>query len=339
MLSNISKIKKVFVAGSSGMVGNAICRKIREDGLWGNRNDVVLLSPSSKELNLLDTNATETWFKKNKPDIVIIAAAKVGGILANTSKPADFLLNNLKIQTNTIEASWKFGVKRLLFLGSSCIYPKFSKQPIREEYLLESALEPTNQWYALAKIAGIKLCESLNKQYEFDAISLMPTNLYGIGDNYHPENSHVLPALIRKFHEAKIENKKYVECWGSGKPQREFLYVDDLAEACLFVLKNWFPYKKNIIKNEQSEVIPWLNVGSDYEVTIKELANIVSRIIGFKGDIIWDETKPDGTPRKKLDTSKLNNLGWRAKTNLEEGIKKTVESFQNDLANNILRSY
>ncbi len=339
MINHFSEIKKVFVAGSTGMVGNAICRKINQDGFLGNRNDMTLLSPTSTELNLMDTKATEVWFKKNKPDIVILAAAKVGGILANTTKPADFLLNNLKIQTNTIEASYKFGVKRLLFLGSSCIYPKFSKQPIKEEYLLESALEPTNQWYALAKIAGIKLCESLSKQYNFDAISLMPTNLYGIGDNYHPQNSHVLPALISKFHEAKIENKKYVECWGSGKPKREFLYVDDLAEACLFALKNWFPYRKNISKDNQIEIIPWLNVGSDYEVSIKELANIVSRIIGFKGDIIWDTTKPDGTPRKKLDTTKINNLGWRAKTNLEEGIKKTIESFQNDLAKNNLRIY
>ncbi len=318
--------EKIFVAGSNGMVGSAICRELIKSGYGLKENNGLLLTPTRKELDLLDYRDVNTWFTLNKPSVVILAAAKVGGIYANNQKPSEFILENLKIQNNVTELAWRHGVKKFLFLGSSCIYPKFSQQPIKEEYLLTDSLEKTNEFYAIAKIAGIKLCESLRKQHNFNAISLMPTNLYGPRDNYHLENSHVLPALIRKFSEAKELNKSEVICWGTGKPLREFLYVDDLAEACIFVLEKCFgdiKCKKNYIKDDLS----WLNVGSKYEISIKDLAQKIALKCGYSGKIIWDESKPDGTPRKKLDISKLSSLGWEAKTNLDDGISKTLESF------------
>ena len=329
--------ERIFVAGSSGMVGSAICRKLIKNGYDKNSNEKYLLNPNRSELNLLNTVQVNNWFKENKPTIVIIAAAKVGGILANSKYPADFLLQNLKIQTNIIEASWVNKVKRLLFLGSSCIYPKCAKQPIPEDELLKSSLERTNESYAIAKIAGIKLCESLRNQYGFDAISLMPTNLYGPGDNYNEENSHVLPALIRRFHIAKENKEKIVTCWGSGKPLREFLYVDDLADACLFALNNWHPSSLKTSKNKNAQKQSWLNVGSKDEISIKELANKIALHIGYRGEIRWDNTKPDGTLRKKLDTSMINNLGWFPKTDFDTGIKNTIKVFQNELSLNLLR--
>ena len=326
MHKGININEKIFVAGSNGMVGSAICRELIKSGYGLKENNGLLLTPTRKELNLLDYRDVNTWFTLNKPSVVILAAAKVGGIYANNQKPSEFILENLKIQNNVTELAWRHGVKKFLFLGSSCIYPKFSQQPIKEEYLLTDSLEKTNEFYAIAKIAGIKLCESLRKQHNFNAISLMPTNLYGPRDNYHLENSHVLPALIRKFSEAKEFNKSEVICWGTGKPLREFLYVNDLAEACIFVLEKCFgdiKCKENYIKDDLS----WLNVGSKYEISIKDLAQKIALKCGYTGKIIWDESKPDGTPRKKLDISKLSSLGWEAKTNLDDGISKTLESF------------
>jgi len=318
----------IYIAGSEGMVGSSICRLLEKKGY--NKNGKKLLTTSRKELDLRDEIKVEDWFYNKKPDIVIIAAAKVGGILANKMKPVEFLLDNLKIQNNLIEKSYKFGVKRLLFLGSSCIYPKFAKQPIKENYLLTDYLESTNEFYAIAKIAGLKLCEAFRRQYNFDAITLMPTNLYGPKDNYHPKDSHVMAALIRKFYEAKKYNKKQIICWGTGKPLREFLYVDDLAEACLFTLQNWFPIHDSEL-NISEHQISWLNVGSKSEISIKNLAEEISRIIGYEGEIIWDPNMPDGTPRKKLDTTKINKLGWYAKTDLTEGIEKTINYFSREL--------
>ncbi len=327
----------IFIAGSNGMVGNAIKKELVKLGFNSNSKG-KLLCPSREELNLTNFNSVENWFKQNNPSIVIIAAAKVGGILANSKYPYDFILENLKIQTNLIEISWKYDVKKLLFLGSSCIYPKFSKQPIKEEYLLSNYLEKTNEFYAIAKIAGIKLCQSLMIQKKFNAICLMPTNLYGPGDNYHEQNSHVIPSLIRKFYEAKKQNLKKVSCWGTGRPFREFLYVDDLAKACIFLLKNWNPV--NHIKNEENNANTkcWINIGSNYEVSIENLASIISKACGYEGQIIWDESKPDGTPRKKLDNSEINKLGWEAKTTLEEGIELTLNSFRKEKEDAILRS-
>ena len=243
--------------------------------------------------------------------MVVLAAAKVGGIQANSSYPADFLLENLKIQTNVIETAWRSGVRRLLFLGSSCIYPKFAEQPIKEEALMTGALEPTNEWYAIAKITGIKLCESLRKQYGFDAISLMPTNLYGPGDNYHLDNSHVLPALMRLFHEAKERGDQRVTCWGTGSPMREFLHVDDLGEACVFALENWSALSSDAPKDDQGKPLAFLNVGTGVDLTIKELAEQIAAVVGFEGTIEWDTSKPDGTPKKQLDVRQMRGLGWR----------------------------
>ena len=315
------------------MVGSAIKRAFITEG-YSKSN---LLTPSRADLDLLNLYSVEDWFKKNSPDIVVIAAAKVGGIQANNLYPSDFLIQNLKIQNNLIETSHKFNVKRLLFLGSSCIYPKFSKQPIKEEFLLDGKLEPTNEWYAIAKIAGIKLCEALRKQYGFDAISLMPTNLYGPGDNYHLENSHVLPALIRKFHIAKTKNEKMVKCWGSGSPEREFLHVNDLANACLFTLKNWDPDKASAPKDEKGNPLLHLNVGTGKDISIKKLAENIANFSGFKGEIIWDNDKPDGTPKKLLSVEKINKLGWFPKISLEEGIKSTIKTFQEENASGIIR--
>ena len=310
----INQDDRFFVAGHRGMAGSAIYRALQRSGYEN------LLTAIRDELDLLDLLAVQRWFAENKPTVVVLAAAKLGGIHANDTYPADFLLENLKIQTNVIETAWRNGVKRLLFLGSSCIYPKFAEQPIKEESLLTGAFEPTNEWYAIAKIAGIKLCESLKKQYGFDAISLMPTNLYGPGDNYHPENSHALPALIRRFHEAKESGAASVPCWGTGSPMREFLHVDDLGEACVFALENWQP---------SSDELQYLNVGTGVDLTIKALAESITNTIGFEGEIVWDESKPDGTPKKQLSVVNIKNLGWSSRIPLEIGLKDTCSLYKN----------
>ena len=308
----ISPSDRIFVAGHRGMAGSAICRALQRSG-YSN-----LLTASRAELDLEDGPAVQRWFAEHQPTVVVLAAAKVGGIQANNTYPADFLLDNLKIQTNVIETAWRSGVRRLLFLGSSCIYPKFAEQPIREEALLTGPLEPTNEWYAIAKITGIKLCTALRKQYGFDAISLMPTNLYGQGDNYHPTNSHVLPALIRRFHEAAQANAQRVTCWGTGTPLREFLHVDDLGEACVFALGHWQPGPDDL---------QHLNVGTGVDLTIRELAEAVAAATGYQGQIHWDSSKPDGTPKKQLDVDRLAALGWRARIPLAEGLTSTVAEF------------
>ena len=322
--------EKILIAGASGMVGSAINRALLKKGYGNKSNGGDIFTPSRKELDFSNYEKLLNWFNKFQPSVVIIAAAKVGGILANKNNPYDFIFENLKIQINIIEICRICKIKKIIFLGSSCIYPKLSDQPIKEEYLLKSPLEKTNEFYAIAKIAGLKMCEALNLQYDFDAFSLMPTNLYGPRDNYNLENSHVLPALIRKFDEAKRNNLHQVKCWGSGKPLREFLYVDDLADACIFVLENINQREKKFDNN-------WLNVGSEFEISIKNLAIKISKIIGFNGEIIWDLSKPDGTPRKKLDTSILENMGWKARTNLNEGIAITYEYYLDELKKNSLR--
>ena len=324
----ISKSERFFIAGSRGMVGQAIVKALRKSGYGEKEYGGTLLTPSRKELNLLNREEVEKWFEINKPTIVVLAAAKVGGIFANDSKPTEFLLENLKIQLNVIELAWKYGVKRLLFLGSSCIYPKFAEQPIKEESLLSGLLEPTNQWYAIAKIAGIKLCEALRKQNKFDAICLMPTNLYGPGDNYHPENSHVMASLIRKFCEASIESHPKVTCWGSGSPLREFMHVDDLADAIIYVLENWNPESVKSPKDSNGDPLLMLNVGTGKDISIKELANKIAKLTNFKGLIVWDESKPDGTPKKLLNINHIKNIGWEPKINLQEGIIKTIKNYQ-----------
>ena len=318
----INQTDRIFVAGHRGMAGSAICRALHRAGY------PQILTASRQELDLLDAGAVQRWFAEQQPTVVVLAAAKVGGIQANASYPADFLLDNLKIQTNVIETAWRSGVRRLLFLGSSCIYPKFAEQPIREEALLTGPLEPTNEWYAIAKITGIKLCEALRRQHGFDGISLMPTNLYGPGDNYHPENSHVLPALIRRFHEAAQANAPSVSCWGSGTPLREFLHVDDLGEACVFALEQWQPGPDDL---------QFLNVGTGVDLTIRELAEQVAAATGFQGEISWDMTKPDGTPKKQLDVSRLAALGWRARIPLAEGLVDTLAAFREQLSENLVR--
>jgi GDP-L-fucose synthase len=303
---------KIFVAGHRGMAGSAIVRRLKESGY------PRLLTVSHDELDLCDSGATAAWMESQRPDVVVLAAAKVGGIQANATYPADFLLDNLKIQNNVIESAWRCGTKRLLFLGSSCIYPKFAPQPIQEESLLTGALEPTNEWYAIAKITGIQLCRALRQQYGFDAISLMPTNLYGPGDNYHPTNSHVLPALIRRFHEATRDGLPLVTCWGTGAPRREFLHVDDLAAAAMFCLEQWQP---------STDDLQFLNVGTGTDLPIRDLAGLVADAVGFRGSLDWDTSKPDGTPRKLLDVSRLKALGWSAKIPLEEGLRATVSDY------------
>lgn len=314
------------------MVGSAIIRRLLECGYKN------LEFPSRKELDLTNTKLVSEWFKEKKPQITILAAAKVGGIYANNKYPADFLLENLKIQNNVIENAWKSNSKRLLFLGSSCIYPKFSIQPIKEDELLKSSLEKTNEWYALAKISGIKICQALRKQYGFDAISLMPTNLYGKGDNYHPYNSHVLPALLNRFHLFKMEGRDSIKCWGSGKPRREFMHVDDLAEACIFALENWDPFKKDAPLDESGEPLTWLNVGTGKDIAIKDLAEMIAGITSYKGEIIWDLEKPDGTYQKLLDVKKLEKLGWTSKITLKEGLEKTYQDYKKELKLNNLRN-
>ena len=330
-MSLIKKNDLIYIAGHNGMVGAAITRFLR------NNSYSNLLLPNRKDLDLLNSTQVENWFCKKKPEVVILAAAKVGGIEANNNYPADFILENIKIQTNIIENSWRNGVKRFLFLGSSCIYPKFAPQPLKEEYLLTGALEPTNEPYAIAKISGIKLCSALNKQYGFDAISLMPTNLYGPGDNYNSENSHVLPALIRKFHDAKLNKKSEIICWGTGTPKREFLYVDDLAEASIFILENVSSeIKKNNNFSLNKDSI--INIGTGLDISIKDLAEMIAQELNYKGKITWNTSKPDGTPRKLLDVSKVNKLGWRAKTSLEKGIKLTISNYEKELKNKSIRS-
>jgi GDP-L-fucose synthase len=310
------------------MAGGSICRALRRAGYGNPDQGGALLTASRTDLDLLDAEAVERWFTSQRPTVVALAAAKVGGIHANSTYPADFLLENLKIQIHVIETAWRHGIRRLLFLGSSCIYPKFAEQPIREEALLTGALEPTNEWYAIAKITGIKLCAALRQQHGFDAISLMPTNLYGPGDNYHHTNSHVLPALIRRFHEAAERGDASVTCWGTGTPLREFLHVDDLGDACVFALEHWQP---------DADQLQHLNVGTGVDLTIRELAEAVAEATGFRGTIAWDATKPDGTPKKLLDVSRLAALGWRARIPLREGLRDTVRLFREQLDQQLVR--
>lgn len=302
------KDSKVYVAGHRGLVGSAIWRELQRQSFKD------LIGRTRQELDLLDTMAVQNFYAEARPEYVFVAAAKVGGILANDQQPAEFLYKNLQIQNNLIHGAWRVGVKKLLFLGSSCIYPKLAPQPLREEYLLTGPLEPTNEWYAIAKIAGIKMCQAYRRQYGCDFISAMPTNMYGPNDNYDLQASHVLPALIRKFHEAKVANAPTVTCWGTGKPLRELLYADDLARACIFLMQNY--------SEEQ-----FINVGYGSDISIKDLAETVRRLVGFKGEIVWDTSKPDGTPRKLMDSSRLFALGWRPKVDLETGIRLAYEDF------------
>ena len=307
----MEKDAKIYVAGHRGMVGSAIVRKLKELGYTN------IITKTHAELDLTDQKATYEFFREEKPDYVFMAAAKVGGIMANWKYPADFIYINTAIAVNTIKAAYDVGVKKYLFLGSSCIYPKYAPQPIKEEYLLTGELEPTNEAYAIAKITGLKMCQFFRRQYGFNCISAMPTNLYGPNDNYDLETSHALAALIRKFHEGKINNAPHVTVWGTGKPRREFLYVDDLADAVIFLMNNY-----------EDEM--WINVGTGEDITIAELAELVKNIVGYKGEIKYDTSKPDGTPRKLLDISILRNLGWSPQYTLEEGIRLTYEWFKNN---------
>lgn len=305
----MNKNSKIYVAGHRGMVGSSFIRALETEG-YSN-----IIFRTSAELDLTNQEAVSNFFEAEKPEFVFLAAAKVGGIHANNVYRADFLYSNLLIEANIIHSAYKIGVEKLLFLGSSCVYPKLAPQPLKEEYLLSGFLEQTNEPYAIAKIAGIKLCETYRDQYNCNFISVMPTNLYGTNDNYDLNNSHVLPALIRKFHTAKMAGKPTVEIWGTGAPMREFLHVDDLAIACLFLMENY---------NEKELV----NIGTGKDVTIKELAELIKKVIGFNGKLVWDSSKPDGTPRKLLDVSKAHDLGWKHKIELEEGIKMVYEEVQ-----------
>ena len=302
------KSLKIYVAGHSGMVGSAVVRELERNG-YSN-----LIFKSSSELDLRNQHAVNAFFESEKPDVVIDAAARVGGILANNHYPYQFLMENMQIQNNLIDAALQYDVEKFIFLGSSCIYPKFANQPLKEEYLLTDSLEPTNEWYAIAKISGVKACEAIRKQFGKDFVSLMPTNLYGYFDNFDLKTSHVLPAMLRKFHEAKLNNHSDVTLWGSGTPMREFLFVDDMAGAVLFVHENKLPEHL-------------YNVGTGKDITIKTLAETIQRIVGHQGNILWDSSKPDGTPRKLMDVSKLKELGWQYKTELENGIQMTYEWF------------
>lgn len=310
--NTVNKEDKIYIAGHRGLVGSAIVRNLEKKGFTN------FIFKTSKELNLTKQADVNHFFETEAPDYVFLAAAKVGGIHANDTYPADFIRDNLQIQTNVIDAAYRNNTKKLLFLGSSCIYPKFAPQPMKEEHLLTGELEPTNEWYAIAKIAGIKMCQAYKKQYGFNAISLMPTNLYGPGDNFNLENSHVMPALIRKFHDAKINNLPEVEVWGTGSPKREFLHVDDMADASVYLMNNY--------DGEE-----FINVGVGEDVSIKELAEMVKEVVAYKGKLKFDTSKPDGTPRKLLNVSKLNNLGWQAGINLTDGISTTYKWFLSNI--------
>lgn len=310
----IDKNSIIYIAGHNGMVGSAIWRTLKAKGY------INLVGASSKELDLRKQKAVRDYIRKIKPDVIIDAAAKVGGILANNNFPYQFLMENMQIQNNLINEAHRLGVDKFIFLGSSCIYPKLAPQPLKEEYLLTASLEPTNEWYALAKITGVKLCEAIRKQFEKDFVSLMPTNLYGTHDNFDLNSSHVLPAMIRKFHEAKQNNNAVVVLWGTGTPMREFLFVDDMATAVVFALENQLP-----------EYL--YNVGTGKDITINELASTIQKVVGHTGDIIWDDTKPDGTPRKLMDVSKMNNIGWKHQVDVEEGIHKTYNWFLENIEN------
>ncbi|MFD2264871.1 GDP-L-fucose synthase family protein [Lacibacterium aquatile] len=310
--AGMDKDARIFVAGARGLVGSAIVRALKKQGYKN------VLAPFRKDLDLSDRAAVDSWYAREKPEYVFVAAAKVGGIMANNTYPASFLYDNLIIQNNVIDGAYKAGVKKLEFLGSSCIYPKHAPQPMKEEHLLTGPLEPTNQPYAIAKIAGIEMVNSYRRQYGMSGISLMPTNLYGPGDNYDLQNSHVLPALIRKFHEAKEAGAANVTVWGTGSPKREFLHADDLAEAAIYLMNTY----------DDSEIV---NVGVGEDVSIKELAEIVKKVVGFQGELVFDTSKPDGTPRKLLDVSRLSKLGWKAKISLEEGIRSTYETYKETL--------
>jgi len=299
---------KIYVAGHNGMVGSSIVRRLKELGY----ENIITLNKS--QLNLLDQQSVDSFFREYSPEYVFLAAAKVGGIKANRDMKADFIYENIMIQTNIIKSSYSYDVKKLIFLGSSCIYPKFCNQPIKEEYFMTGELESTNDAYAIAKIAGIKMCQSYNQQYDTDFISVMPTNLYGPNDNYDLNNSHVLPAMIRKFHEAKLEGRESVEVWGTGTPKREFLYVDDLADACVFLMNNY----------SGSDIV---NIGTGQDVTIAELAVGISRVVGYDGEIKYNTEMPDGTPRKLLDVTKLEEIGWKYSTSLKDGIEKTYKDY------------
>jgi GDP-L-fucose synthase len=313
----VDKQAKIYVAGHQGMVGSAILRVLKNKGYKN------IVARSHKELDLTNQLAVNEFFQNEKPDQVYLAAAKVGGIFANNTYPADFIYINIMIESNVIHAAYRYGVQKLLFLGSSCIYPKLADQPIKEESLLSGYLESSNEPYAIAKIAGIKLCESYNRQYNLDYRSVMPTNLYGIGDNYHPENSHVIPALIRRFHEAKKNEVPSVTIWGSGQPKREFLYVDDMADASIFTME----LSKTMYESCTKPMQNFLNVGFGNDITILELAMIIKKVIAFEGEIRFDLTKPDGSPKKLMDSSRLNHLGWKPKINLEKGLKNAYQDF------------
>lgn len=325
----MNKNDKIYIAGHRGLVGSAIMRSLKQRG-YNN-----LITRTHAELDLIDQKASEVFFADEKPDYVFLAAAKVGGIHANNVYPAEFICDNLAIQTNVIHQAYRSGVKRLMFLGSSCIYPKLAPQPMKEEYLLTGPLEATNRPYALAKIAGIEMCWSYNRQYNTKCLAAMPTNLYGPGDNYHPENSHVIPALIRKFHEAKIRHSPTVTVWGTGTPKREFMYSEDMADACIYLMS--LPDKKfiSLLGSDESKTgkfePPLVNVGVGEDITIRDLAALVSKVVGFGGDIVFDTSKPDGTPRKLMDTTRLNSLGWHARTPLAEGLAYAHAEFSRSL--------
>ncbi|MDC1447373.1 GDP-L-fucose synthase [Candidatus Thioglobus sp.] len=306
---------RIYIAGHNGLVGSAIVRQLKERGFLN------LIMRSHKELDLIDQNQVQVFFKKEKPDYVILAAAKVGGIHANNSYPADFIYQNIMIESNVINSAYENKVRRLLFLGSTCIYPKAAEQPMQEDALLTNILEPTNEPYAIAKIAGIKLCESYNRQHNTDFRSVMPTNLYGINDNFHPKNSHVIPALIQRFHQAKINNDPELVVWGTGDAMREFLYVDDMAQASLFVLE----LDEQIYKANTKPMLSHINVGTGKDLTIREMVEIMKKVVGYKGKLVFDNTKPDGAARKLIDISRLSSLGWEYSVDLKEGLEKTYE--------------